>query len=67
MKAKISCMFQGGMAIEDYYFKEWEMTTLGGKEWLKITEDDNRFSYINLDYVNMFSLREVMDESDISN
>ena len=67
MKAKMNCMFKGGMAIKDFYFKEWDMTPLGGKEWLKITEDDNGISYINLDTVNMFSLYEVQDESNSNN
>ena len=61
MKAKISCMFQGGMAIQDYDIKEYEIITIGSKEWLKITEDNNGISYINLDNVNMYSLYEVQE------
>lgn len=58
MKAKISCIFQGGMAIEDYDYKEYDITIIGDKDWLKITDDNNGISYINLDNVNMFSLYE---------
>lgn len=61
MKAKISCMFQGGMAIQDYDIKEYEIVTTGSKEWLKIIEDNNGISYINLDNVNMYSLYEVQE------
>lgn len=61
MEAKISCMFQGGMAIQDYDIKEYEVVTIGSKEWLKITEDNNGISYINLDNVNMYSLYEVQE------
>ena len=61
MKTKISCMFQGGMAIQDYDIKEYEVVTIGSKEWLKITEDNNGISYINLDNVNMYSLYEVQE------
>ena len=39
MKAKISCMFQDGMAIKDYDIKEYEVVTI----------DNNGISYINLD------------------
>ena len=63
MKAKISCMFQGGMAIQDYSLKDYEIVTIGNKEWLKIIEDNNGISYINLDNVNMYSLYEVENES----
>lgn len=61
MKAKISCMFQGGMAIQDYDIKEYEIAIIGNKEWLKLTEDNNGISYINLDNVNMYSLYEVQE------
>lgn len=61
MKAKIGCMFQGGMAIQDYDIKEYEIVTIGKKEWLKIIEDNNGISYINLDNVNMYSLYEVQE------
>ena len=62
MKAKISCVFQGGMAIQDYELKEYEILKIGNKEWLKITEDNDGISYINLDNVNMYSLYEVQDD-----
>ena len=42
--------------------KEYEILKIGNKEWLKITEDNNGISYINLDNVNMYSLYEVQDE-----
>lgn len=61
MEAKISCMFQDGMAIKDYDIKEYEVVTIGSKEWLKITEDNNGISYINLDNVDMYSLYEVQE------
>ena len=59
MKAKISCMFKGGMAIQDYRLKDYEIVSIGNKEWLKIIEDNNGITYINLDNVNMYSLYEV--------
>ena len=58
-------MFQGGMAIQDYELKEYEIVTIGNKEWLKIVEDDNGISYINLDNVNMYSLYEVEEDETI--
>lgn len=66
MKAKISCVFQGGMAIQDYTIKEYKIIKIGNKEWLKITEDNDGISYINLENVNMYSLYEVQNESNIS-
>ena len=62
-KAKISCIFKGGMAIKDYDFKEYEITKFKESDitWLVIIDDDNAKSYINLNNVNMFSMYEVKE------
>lgn len=63
-KARVSCMFKGGMAIKDYDFKEHEIIKFKESDitWLVIIDDDNAKSYINLNNVNMFSMYEVKDD-----
>lgn len=62
-KARISCMFKGGMAIKDYDFKEYEIAKFKESDitWLVIIDDDEAKNYINLNNVNMFSMYEVKE------
>lgn len=62
-KARITCMFKNSTVIENYDFKEYEITKFKKSDinWLVIIDDNNAKSYINLNNVNMFSMYEVKE------